>query len=152
MPLDSIFIDSNIIIAAFNKEDNSHDRAIGLLEKIKNNPKVINYLIFNEIATVLLLRTKDIDFVGQLTKHFLSKEMNDFKIVNLTKELMRKTNDVFINQNGSSLSFADCSLIAQAELRMSSIPKESTQKSMSKIATFDKDLKKAYGSMFLFLG
>lgn len=140
-PAKKILVDSNVLIALNSRKDSTYDRAIDIFERIILTKKVLNDLIVNEIASVLLIRTKDLFLSSEVSSHLLEDKNADFTTRRVTKKLMIRTQEIFADQKGKSLSFTDCSLIAQAEIE-----------GIDTILTFDKNLKKAFHHKFKFLG
>lgn len=135
-----VLVDSNILIALYNKADAKHAVAVELVESLQSQKKVLNHILLNEVATVLLLRTKNNAHASQITHNLLHKKITDVIVKNVSNKLMIETSKVFQSQNNTKLSFADCSIIAQARLE-----------GIGTIVTFDKDLVKAFGYEFEFI-
>lgn len=112
----SMFIvDSSVHVAASLDEDSQHKLAIGLVKKTDLGVKYANPLIVSEVATVLLIKTKDLRHVRQMIKHLFFSKTAIIKLQPLTDSLWQASYEVFINQRSGKLSLADCSLIAQAK-------------------------------------
>lgn len=140
MKSDAIVIDSNFFVAFFNNADSLHDSSTSLMKEIEHEQKVIIELIFAEIGTTLLMRTKQIRLTSDLLKQILSGKSENIWIAICTKKILWDTYNIFSNQNFPHLSFEDCSLVAYARSR-----------DIKKIVTYDKGLRKAFTEEFTFL-
>ncbi|HAV15577.1 MAG TPA: hypothetical protein DCX25_04585 [Candidatus Pacebacteria bacterium] len=136
-----IILDSNVLIAYFNEHDSLHERAVLLVKKIEAQQKVLSDLILAEVGTVLLTKTKQIQLIGRLLRHFVDKQTKNTALVFCTHPLFSQTLDIFSKQTSSWLSMEDCSIIAYAR-----------HFKTTRIATFDKGLKKMFVREFEFLG
>lgn len=132
-------IDSNVLIAAYQKSNSQHEKASRLLWSLRELQPKTNPLVAQEVCTVLLLRTNNLQFVNQVTRDLFFDSQPLVKLSVLSTQLWQSAYQVFSTQPGSELSFADCSLIAQARLE-----------GVIKIATLDGDLKKIYEGEFDF--
>jgi len=136
-----IIVDANVIVAVNNNRDSLNKKASNLLNIVKYNQKIINYFILSEIATILLQKTKNLAHVTNIITYLNSNtKISNFTNHRLTKNLLTETINIFQSQKSLHLSFADCSLIAQAR----------SQK-IKHIASFDKDLRKEFKKEFVFL-
>lgn len=140
MKTKKILIDANVLIAANYPLDSLHASSIKLLESIVENIVIVNYLIISEIATVLLLRSKNISFVSKLIEKILRGKNVSLGITVISSKIFSQILEVFSHQKSHKLSIPDCSIIAQARLEK-----------IDTIATFDKDLRKEFKDEFNFL-
>lgn len=56
----TVVVDTSVLVAAINRRDENHDRAVGLLEDLRrgnHGPVVTTDFIFDEVVTVTLART-----------------------------------------------------------------------------------------------
>jgi len=127
-----IVIDSCVFVAAALKKDSQHQVAVKLLNKFKSENKWVNPLIVSEVATILLLKTKQTQFVSTMLDDLFFSNSAFIKIEKLTKKLWLDSYDIFCHQNSHKLSFADCSLLAQAKVDQQEV----------EILTLDEDLLK----------
>ncbi|KZX17290.1 PIN domain-containing protein [Methanobrevibacter filiformis] len=49
-----IFLDTSFLVAYFFENDDFHERAVEVNERIKNEEKVISNLVISEVLTVLI--------------------------------------------------------------------------------------------------
>lgn len=125
-------VDANAYIG-LNWENDSHHRQSALVFKFLRKQKYLfltnNYLV-SEIATVLLLKLKDISLVTAITKVFYSPPAN-LKMIQVDQKMQRQALKIFSEQLKPNLSFPDCTLIAQA-----------LAQKIRNIFTFDKNIRK----------
>jgi predicted nucleic acid-binding protein len=132
--MNRFIVDSSVHISALLDEDSQHKLAIDLLKKCNLGTRFVNPLIVSEVATVLLIKTKNLSFASQsLEKLFFLKSAPN-KVQSLTSSLWQASYEVFINQESNKLSFADCSLIAQTKC----------DKQKTAVVTLDKSLIKEF--------
>ena len=135
-----IILDSNALIAFFNPSDSLHKHAIALLQDIEFQTKIINDLIFAEVGTVLLMKTKDLLFVSNILEKLFNNKARHTQVILCTKVFLSQILDIFSHQQSPQLSFEDCSVVALAR----------TLK-IRKIVTFDKAIRKTFATEFEFL-
>lgn len=109
--MSKVFIDANFIIAIFKDFDTNHDKAISNIDIISENDGYISNGILNEIITILMMRTKNIE----LTKKAYRFLNDNFTIINeYNIEIFNdKVFSLFKkhNENNFKLSFIDCSIV-----------------------------------------
>ncbi len=128
------------MIAYFVATDSCHQISIKLLKLQEKHQKIINSFILAEIASVILQKIKKVKLASKITHRLYANQAADFCFTPLSKMDMDKTIQVFSSQSKPRLSFADCSLIAQAR----------SQK-IKTILTFDKALRREFRRGFVFL-
>jgi predicted nucleic acid-binding protein len=106
-----VFIDSNYFIALYNPQDKLHEQATTLaIELTKQNPQVyISTFTFIEITTVISQR------VGRIASIEAGKELlnsDDFSFIHGSKELEKRSWEIFQDVSQKNVSFVDCSIIA----------------------------------------
>ena len=126
-----IFIDSNVIVAYKNQDDEFHSQAVDLVRRLEDaefGGGLISDYNFSEILTVLLLRAglKQATEVGDILLN-----SKNIEIARSDDLIFNKTYGIFRDQEKTKLSFVDCSNLAVMELY-----------GIRKIATFDKEFKK----------
>lgn len=109
--MSKFFIDANFIIAIFKDFDTNHEKAISNIEIIRENDCYISNGILNEIITILMIRTKNIE----LTKKAYRFLNDNFTIIN-EYEIEIFNDKVFslfkkYNKSNYKLSFIDCSIV-----------------------------------------
>jgi len=132
-----IFLDSSFIIAAKIESDENHKKAMNYLFKLieqGNRDFFISDYIFDEVVTIVMLKSKNMQFATELGDTLRSS----FKIINITEEIFDKAWSLFKEQGGTRLSFTDCTTLTLLETRK-----------ISELATFDKELKQSvhHGSL-----
>ncbi|MEA1992891.1 MAG: PIN domain-containing protein [Euryarchaeota archaeon] len=121
-----IFMDSSLIIAYANKDDENHGRASTIMEEIvnfKHGKAIISDLVFSEIVTVIKLR-KDLKSAVEIGE--ILKDSKEVDIVFAKESLFEEIWSIFRSHRG--LSFVDASNIAVMKTF-----------DIKKIATFDRD-------------
>ncbi|MEK7458567.1 MAG: PIN domain-containing protein [Patescibacteria group bacterium] len=140
MKNEDLILDSNVLIAFVNTSDNLHVKSVSVMKETSFRKKIISDLIFAEIGTVLLMKTKQTRLVSGSLRDILFGKVENIQVSTLTKHLLAQTLEIFSQQKHSRLSFEDCSVIALARsLRI------------RKIVTFDKALRMAFAKEFEFL-
>ena len=126
-----IIVDSNIFIALNWAEDPNHLKALEHINQIEklNLKIIINNHIIAETATVLMIRTKNIELASKVTKDLLSNPPN-LKLEQITKPLQLEVLKIFQSQSRPHLSFTDATLLLQAKIHK------------SPLLTLDQNLKK----------
>lgn len=109
--MSKVFIDTNFIIAIFKDFDTNHGKAISNMNIINENDCYISNGILNEIITILMLRTKNIE----LTKKAYRFLNDNFTIIN-EYDIEIFNDKVFslfkkYNKSNFKLSFIDCSIV-----------------------------------------
>ena len=133
-------IDTNVLMVLHLKNHSLHDLALDVLSGIKLSEIKTNQLIVQELATVLLIQGNDLEYTKTLIKNYFFGEEPIIAVSQMSQSLWNKSFEVFFDQTRGKLSFADCSLVAQARLEK-----------IKTIITFDKDLKKEFKGEFEFL-
>jgi predicted nucleic acid-binding protein len=138
----SCLVDANVFISASEKENSQRKTAMSLLHKLRSSSKkqFVNSLIAAEVATVILLNSKNVEFTDKIMQDLFLGKGALVEMKSLSIKLWQSTYQIFKNQQSHNLSFADCSLIAQARLE-----------EINTIATLDKDLVKEFGDEFEFI-
>lgn len=128
-----VFIDTSVLVAFLNTRDENHPKAIKIVKDILSNmygKPVISDYIFDELATVSLIRTKSIE----ITKFFGNYLINsNLIIIKVDDEIFYKSWNIFCNYG--NISFTDCTILSLADLFK-----------IVYLATFDKKLAKAASS------
>ena len=129
-----IIVDSNLFIAAYNTHDSLHLKAVESFQNLRFKQKLINPFIYSEICTVLLLRTKSLFLVKQFDQD-IRNASSQTRIHHFSPRFLSLTQKIFFSQPHPKLSFADCSLIAQAR-----------SMNIDDIATLDQEVAKFFRS------
>lgn len=124
-----IFLDSRFIIACKVADDENHEKAMKYLYKFVENKEdiTISDYIFDEVVTVLFLKTKDLNIAVD-TGNILKNSTNLLKI---SESIFEKSWESFKAQKSTKLSFTDCSTLVLMK-----------KEGINKLATFDEDFKK----------
>lgn len=120
-----ILLDTSFLIAHYNNNDVHHSRARTIMEKIKRQEYGEVYItdfIFDECATVLPLRLKDVKSSIQALKL-----IKNLFLIHLDEIFFEETWCIFKAQKEIKFSFTDCSSIISMQ-----------QLGIRNIATFDK--------------
>lgn len=125
-----IILDSSFLIAIEVKEDEHHNKAILIRDKIINEEFgeiFISDYIFDETITVSFKKIKDLKKVVEIGE-ILMQLGGLFKV---EEETFGEAWALFKNQKATHFSFTDCTILALMK-----------EKGIRNIATFDKDFKK----------
>ncbi len=128
-----ILLDSSLIVAYSNERDIHHGRALKLMEEIDGGlygTPVISDYIFDEVVTVLLIRTGDLEMVGEVGRTLLESTM----MLRVDEATFKRAWQIFLNQPKPTLSFTDCTSIALCR-----------GYGVGRIATFNMDFKDVEG-------
>lgn len=128
-----IFLDSSFLIALFSQNDQWHEKAKKLYQKISDSEFMITDHIISETVTM----------IGNKSGVLASFEVYNFLISNLevyptSRKLYNKCMDYHITYNGK-LSFVDCLSVAVME-----------KEKIYEIASFDSDFDKVIGIFRLY--
>lgn len=129
---DKILVDANVFVALYHPLDPHHLRALKILNEFKDLRifYITNNYIISEAATVILLRSKNVTLASSFVEESLERKMGWFKIFQVNKTFQIEAYSIFKKQEkhrGEFLSFADCTLLAQAK-----------RQKIKSIFTFDK--------------
>ncbi len=125
-----IFLDSSLIVAYLNDVDENHAKALKIIRDIDRDrygTSVITDYIFDEVATVMLVRIKRIEKVVEAGDALLGTNL----MLRINEHLFSSAWKIFKEQKKPALSFTDCTSIAVCRAN-----------GISTIATFDEDFKK----------
>jgi len=128
-----ILLDSSLIVAYSNKADENHARALQIiksLERGKYGTPVITDYIFDEVVTVMLVKTRNLERVSELGETLL----NSTVLFRIDEDLFNRAWSIFKEQRKPEFSFTDCATIAVCKAN-----------GISNIATFDEDFQKLDG-------
>ena len=129
----SVLIDSSVLIAYYNEDDENHEPALKIMNEAISgkygNPIISDY-IFSETVTVCLNKTKSIEKTKKFGEHIL---MSQISVVKIDEAIFNEAWKIFCKS--SKLSFTDAASISMLK-----------NLGISYIATFDKDLAKLSGS------
>ena len=118
----SIFVDTGIFIAFFNKRDKKHKRAVELLRKAMSGDFGTLYTsdyIFDEAVTFTLKRTGRTDLAQTVGNFILGKLKGYPKLFNLlhvSLEVFSRAWKLFNKYSNRKLSFTDCTSLALTEI------------------------------------
>ena len=105
-----LLVDSDFLVGVFRQEDTNHQKAIGLLEKMKEEEVELwmSNLVHQESATVVSHR------VGmEAVRSFVKNLASDIhRRVLVDEELEKKTWKIFLSQTKKGCSFVDCANLA----------------------------------------
>lgn len=127
-----IFLDSSLIVAYLNEADQNHSRALQVARDVaeeKYGSPVISDYVFDEVITVMLVKTKDLGRVARLGERLLSAN----QLIRIDEQLFNSAWKTFKQQQRPTFSFTDCTSMALCRLN-----------GISNIATFDSDFDKLH--------
>ena len=128
MEIGNIFVDSNVFIALFNKDDSLHERAVKLWHSLrKRNHRVcVSNFIVSEVITVLSQRVgKEIAIEFAVTMY--ENERRETSIIYSSERVERKALEYIKSIPSKNFSFVDATIFAILELY-----------EMKNLASFDK--------------
>lgn len=126
-----IMLDTSFVVAYFNTNDQNHKEAVNTSKTLVqlNSELCITDYIFGEIATVSLLKLKDVKKAAQIGNLVLES----CNVIPVKKDAFDDAWKIFSGQR-LRLSFTDCTTIATMH-----------SQGMQEIATFDKDFARVEG-------
>jgi len=108
-----LLVDSDFLVGVFRQEDTNHQKAMGLLERMKEEEVELwmSNLVHQESATVVSHR------VGmEAVRSFVKNLASDIhKRVLVDKELEKKAWRIFLSQTKKGCSFVDCANLTVVE-------------------------------------
>ncbi|MEM2913691.1 MAG: PIN domain-containing protein [Candidatus Bathyarchaeia archaeon] len=125
-----ILLDSSLIVAYSNEADENHAKALQIVEDLergKYGTLVITDYIFDEVVTVMLVKTKNLEKVLELGETLLNSTL----LFRINEDLFNQAWRLFKEQGKPKFSFTDCTSIAVCRAN-----------GISNIATFDEDFLK----------
>lgn len=128
-----IALDSSFLIAYHNKRDSQHAAALAGMEQFlsgKWGGGLLLEYVFLEVVTVLLVR-RDLSVAGEVGRILLEAE--ELELVPCS-DFFLETSHTFLNQQGTSLSFADAAIVTVARKRSEGL-----------VATFDREFTRVRG-------
>ena len=106
-------VDANILVALFKRDDNTHHRAVKLVNKFKTerNQFLALNLVIQESATVISFK------MGQANARRFYQGINAIidHILPLDETLEERSWEIFLEQTKKGTSFIDCANIAAIE-------------------------------------
>lgn len=122
-----ILLDSSLIVAYSNEVDENHVKAKKVVDDVakeKYGTPVITDYVFDEVVTVMLVRTKSLARVTKLGETLLGAT----QLVRIDEDLFGAAWVIFKQQRKNKFSFTDCTSIAVCKAN-----------GISNVATFDED-------------
>lgn len=125
-----ILLDTSFIVSFYNTKDQNHEKAKSVMDKLLKGSYGEFYItdyIFDECATVMLARLKDVEkttFIGEDIKNIVN-------ILKIDENCFDESWKTFKNQKNTLLSFTDCSTLSVM-----------VDRRIIYLATFDQDFKK----------
>lgn len=105
------FLDTNFIVSIFREIEENNELAVSTCEELLSNHECyISNLVFNEIITIMMIRTKDLDLTTK-AYYFLKDNMtiiNEYEIDRFNENVF----EMFKKYNSKSfkVGFTDCSI------------------------------------------
>lgn len=113
----SVFVNTCLFVAARNKRDVNHRRAVELLKAVLEGEYGQAYTsdyVFDEAVTVALRRTRRMD-VAIMTGRLILASHPRIMLLNVDYELFNMAWEKFQRLAGRGLSFTDCTTLAIME-------------------------------------
>jgi predicted nucleic acid-binding protein len=110
-----ILLDSSFIVAYSNEADENHSKALQIaidIDKGKYGTPIITDYVFNEVVTVMLIKTKNLLKVVELGETLLNAAL----LFRIDEEIFSLAWRIFKEQRNPNLSFTDCTSIALCRL------------------------------------
>jgi uncharacterized protein len=119
----SAFIDAGVLVAAYNKRDENHEKASELImsaiKREYGTPYTSDY-VFDEAVTLMLARTKKPEFALGLGEFILGNLANKTpglaKIIRVDEDVFSDSWDIFRKYSAKGLSFTDCTTVSLMSL------------------------------------
>jgi predicted nucleic acid-binding protein len=111
-----IVIDTGIIAAFYNIQDQHHQRAVELLNELRQGKYgigIITDYVLDETVTLLYIRSKRAEIALNAGQLILTEKLGKF--FPMTMELIQETWNKYQQLVHKGLSFTDCSLLTVAE-------------------------------------
>lgn len=127
-----VFLDTGFILAIRNSDDINHTKATEIMRKClsgKFGRIIISNFVFDETATLTLVRTYNKDLVKDIGDYILNSQR--INLLHLSETEFLATWEIFLKYFEKGLSFTDCSLLVMAKLFESNVY----------LATFDRHFK-----------
>ncbi|KZX14464.1 type II toxin-antitoxin system VapC family toxin [Methanobrevibacter filiformis] len=124
-----IFLDASFIINFFVDKVSFHERAVELMESIKNEEKIISNLVITEVVTVLNIKLKVNKELTKTVYEYMNKKFEIVEDSYIYDESFKK-----VMKYKDRLSFFDCAYIALME-----------DLEIKEIVSFDKDFNNKEG-------
>ena len=127
-----VLLDTGFILAVRNSDDINHHRATEIMKDClsgKFGRIIVSNFVFDETATLTLVRTHNKDLVTDIGEFILNSPRINLLHLNETEFLA--TWELFLKYFDDRLSFTDCSLLVMAKLFGSNVY----------LATFDSHFK-----------
>lgn len=133
--MELIFLDTSFLFAYYNQNDKHHQRAHHFFQEvIKNHSAEIGWVftdyIFDELVTLILIRTKDKTKAIFTGKSLLNSQT--IQLFYLKPETIDRSWTLFTKYRDKLWSFTDCTSITFMQ-----------ENRISKVATFDAHFKEA---------
>ena len=112
-----VLLDTGFILAVRNKDDMNHETAKRLMGDClsgKFGQILVLNLVFNETATLTLMRTHNIQLIKDIGRYILDSPR--IKMIHLSEIEFLETWELFLKYFDQELSFTDCSLITLSTL------------------------------------
>ena len=125
-----IFLDSSLIVAYSNEADENHAKALEVVKDVakgRYGTSVITDYIFNEVITVMLVKTKNVMRTAESGEKLLGANL----LVRIGENIFDLAWKFFREQRKPIFSFTDCTTIATCRVN-----------GISNIATFDEDFRR----------
>jgi len=120
-----IFLDSSLIVAYSNKADVNHNKALQVIEDIDKGmygSSFITDYIFDEVVTVMLVKTKNLGKVSEFGDKLLGSNL----LLIVAGDIFNMAWDIYKEQETPIFTYTDCTSIAICRAN-----------GISNIATFD---------------
>ncbi len=127
-----VFLDTGFILAIRNSDDQNHTKATEIMREClsgKYGRIIVSNFVFDETATLTLVRTHNKDLVKDIGDFILNSQR--IYLLHLSETEFLATWELFLKYFENGLSFTDCSLLVMAKLFASNVY----------LATFDRHFK-----------
>jgi len=125
-----IFLDSSLIVAYSNEADENHAKALQVVKDVNRGrygtPVITDY-VFDEVVTVMLVKTKNTGQVTELGEKLLGTNL----LFRVDEDLFNLAWSIFKEQRKPMLTFTDCTSVVVCR-----------SNGISNMATFDEDLQR----------
>ena len=112
----TVFLDTSFILALKDRDDQNHSAAQMWMKRFLKNEfgKIFtSTFIFDELATLIIVRLKNFEFAKKIGDYLLSSPR--INVIDLNRPDFILTWEKFHEYGPNGLSFTDCSILAQCQ-------------------------------------
>ena len=108
-----VILDTSYLFSLFQEEDDFHQKALGLSEKLDDEVSYITFLVFQELLTLITSRFSSAEAIR--VADILNSERSPVQFLKLDEEYFDDTLALFKKLSPHRFSFVDVSLMVLAK-------------------------------------